>query len=367
MAFRRTMARRLWAGKNAAASVGAAPKPAAAPARRPLPAVDDCPTLAFLRPRPANVGYSTVSVPLPAHCFPALPVGDQLFNRLRLDGLLPPQPAVARPPAEEEAGFGVTVEQARKVARAAEMEAARTRLRSHAQSVVSGSEFAALCADIAGGVEGGRRLARALDESGGVIVLGDAVFLRPDVVARAIGTVLPVPAAARHRHHHPAPPRAGDSDEEEEKEKEKEELEALEAQKSAIDADASAQTRRELWCGLGLVATQTIGFMRLTFWELSWDVMEPVCFYVTSLYFMAGYAFFMRTATEPSFEGFFRARFAARQRRLMRARGFDVDRYNALLTRQAGSSCTPASGAVVQSDDSHLDVFRAFRHVTHAQ
>jgi calcium uniporter protein, mitochondrial len=339
MAFHRTMARRLWAGKNAAASVAGAVQKAAAPvlpARRPLPVVEDCPTLAFLRPRPANAGYTTVSVPLPAHCFAALPVGDQLFNRIRLDGLVPPPPP-ARRAVEEEAG-GVTVEQARKVARAAEMEVARTRLRSHAQSAVSGSEFAALCVDIAGGgVEGGRRLGRALDEAGVVIVLGDTVFLRLDVVARAIGSVLPT--AAR--------PRVGDADEEEE-------LEAMEAQKAAIDAAASAQVRRELWCGLGVAAAQTLGFMRLTFWELSWDVMEPVCFYVTSLYFMAGYAFFMRTATEPSFEGFFRARFAARQRRLMRARSFDLDRYNALRY------CS----AVVRSERDLVDVFR---HATDAQ
>jgi hypothetical protein len=143
--------------------------------------VDDCPTLAFLRPKPTAVGYATATVPLPAHCFPALPVGDHLFHRLQLDGLIPPVSTTAPPPPPPEHA-GVTVEQARKVARAAEMEVARARLRSNAQSVVSGSEFAALCVDIAGGVEGGRRLGRALDESGGVIVLGDAVFLRPDMV-----------------------------------------------------------------------------------------------------------------------------------------------------------------------------------------
>ncbi|XP_062213513.1 calcium uniporter protein 2, mitochondrial-like [Phragmites australis] len=327
MAFHRTMARCLWAGKNGAASAGAIPKPPAPipPARRPLPAVDDCPTLAFLRPRPATVGYSTASVPLPAHCFPALPVGDQLFYRLQLDGLMPPVSTITRPPEE----MGVTVEQPRKVAKAAEMEVARTRLRSNAQSVVSGSEFAALCVDIAGGVEGGGRLARALDESGVVIVLGDAVFLRPDMVARAIGSILRARQVA---------PRAGD-----EHEARKRELEAMEARKAVIDAEAGAQVRRELWCGLGILAAQTLGFMRLTFWELSWDVMEPVCFYVTSLYFMSGYAFFMRTATEPSFEGFFRSRFASRQRRLMRARRFDVDRYKAL--REGEGSC-----CAVQSD-----------------
>ncbi|CAN6320849.1 unnamed protein product [Urochloa humidicola] len=344
MAFHRTMARRLWAGKNTAGSVAAIPKPPAAapapPARRPqLPAVDDCPPLAFLRPKLTAVRYSsTASVPLLAHCFPALPVGDQLFRRLRLDGLVPPPVATTVTTRAPEVAGGVTVEQARKVARAAEMEVARARLRSNPETVVSGSEFAALCADIAGGVEGGRRLARALDESGVVIVLGDVVFLRPDMVAKAIGSaILP---AAKHQHQQQlAAPRAGAGEEEAE-------LEEMEARKAAIDAEAAARVRRELWCGLGLVAVQTLGFMRLTFWELSWDVMEPVCFYVTSLYFMSGYAFFMRTATEPSFEGFFRARFAARQRRLMRARGFDIGRYNELRRGLGlapfGSTAAPA-------------------------
>uniref|UniRef100_A0A0D9Z4E2 Calcium uniporter protein C-terminal domain-containing protein n=1 Tax=Oryza glumipatula TaxID=40148 RepID=A0A0D9Z4E2_9ORYZ len=329
MAFRRTLARGIWAGKNANAAAAcpaaAAPKP---PARRPLPAVDDCPTLAYLRPRPGTIRYTTASVPLPAHCFPALPVGDQLFNRLRLDGLVPPTTAMTRPPEEE--GVGVTVEEARKVARAAEMEVARARLRSNAQSVVSGSEFAALCVDIAGGAEGGRRLARALDDSGVVIVLGDAVFLRPDMIAKAIGSMIP---ATEH-----ATRAAASVVEVRKKREEEEELRAMEEEKAGIDAAAAAQVRRELWCGLGLLAAQTLGFMRLTFWELSWDVMEPVCFYVTSLYFMSGYAFFMRTSTEPSFEGFYRSRLASRQRRLMRARSFDVARYEALKEQVGGGA-----------------------------
>ena len=145
-------------------------------------------------------------------------------------------------------------------------------------------------------------------------------------MAKAIGSVI-LPAAKQQQQQQLAP-RA--SDEGSEARRRREELDAMESEKAAIDAAAAAQVRRELWCGLGLVAAQTLGFMRLTFWELSWDVMEPVCFYVTSLYFMSGYAFFMRTDTEPSFEGFFRSRFASRQRRLMRARGFDVARYNAL-------------------------------------
>jgi calcium uniporter protein, mitochondrial len=113
----------------------------------------------------------------------------------------------------------------------------------------------------------------------------------------------------------------------------REELKAMEAQKTDIDITAASQVRRELWCGLAYLVFQTAGFMRLTFWELSWDVMEPICFYVTSMYFMAGYAFFLRTKKEPSFEGFFEGRFAGKQKRLMQARDFDVRRYDEL--RQA--------------------------------
>lgn len=119
-----------------------------------------------------------------------------------------------------------------------------------------------------------------------------------------------------------------------------EELRAMEAEKAEIDRAAAARVRRELWCGLTYLVIQTAGFMRLTFWELSWDVMEPICFYVTSMYFMAGYAFFLRTKKEPSFEGFFESRFAAKQKRVMRARGFDLRRYEE-LRRACGVAASP--------------------------
>ena len=127
-----------------------------------------------------------------------------------------------------------------------------------------------------------------------------------------------------------------------------EELKAMEAQKAEIDLAAAAQVRRELWCGLVYLVVQTAGFMRLTFWELSWDVMEPICFYVTSMYFMAGYAFFLRTKKEPSFEGFFESRFAAKQKRVMRARGFDLRRYEE-LRRAGGGVPTPVPPPLQQA------------------
>lgn len=110
----------------------------------------------------------------------------------------------------------------------------------------------------------------------------------------------------------------------------REELRRMEAQKAAIDAKARGQVRAELYCGLGLMTVQTLAFMRLTFWELSWDVMEPICFFAASLHFAAAYAFFLRTSCEPSFEGFFRRRFETKQRKLFEAHDFDVRRYHEL-------------------------------------
>ncbi|KAF8409903.1 hypothetical protein HHK36_002422 [Tetracentron sinense] len=73
--------------------------------------------------------------------------------------------------------------------------------------------------------------------------------------------------------------------------------------------------------------------------------MEPICFYVTSVYFMAGYAFFLRTSKDPSFEGFFESRFSAKQRRLMKINNFDMGRFNQLRKAccYSHSSSEPAS------------------------
>ncbi|XP_020247194.1 calcium uniporter protein 2, mitochondrial-like isoform X2 [Asparagus officinalis] len=125
----------------------------------------------------------------------------------------------------------------------------------------------------------------------------------------------------------------------------KEELRELEEQKAAIDKLAETGVKRELWCGLGFMLIQTIGLMRLTFWELSWDVMEPICFYLTSMYFLAGYGFFLRTSREPSFESFFQSRFDAKQKKLMKAYSFDLNRFNELKKGCAASLASfPSEG-----------------------
>lgn len=115
-------------------------------------------------------------------------------------------------------------------------------------------------------------------------------------------------------------------------------LEEMDQQKAEIDSLARTQVRFELFCGLGLLVAQTLTAMRLTFWELNWDVMEPVCFFAVSMHFIAAYTFFLRTSTEPTFEGYFQRRFLTRQRKLMVARNFDCGKYEELKWALYGGS-----------------------------
>lgn len=247
--------------------------------------------------------------------FLSVPVGDKLREklrglngtgeRLRLDGLSPQAPAMS------DSQDGISVEDTRKLLKVSQVEKLKWTLRQIPKNSIPYSEFIQICVEVCSNKDQGAEFAKMLDESGSVIVLGNIVFLRPEQVAKSMETLISQSIAT------PNDPR-------------REELEQMEKQKSVIDQKAKTLVQGELYCGLGFLVLQTLGFMRLTFWELSWDVMEPICFFVTSLHFAGAYAFFLRTSKEPSFEGYFQRRFKAKQKQLMKTHNFDLEKYNNL-------------------------------------
>ncbi|KAL0438588.1 UNVERIFIED_CONTAM: Calcium uniporter protein 4, mitochondrial [Sesamum latifolium] len=324
MALRRTLSKRLFGATNPDS-----PPPITAFLRLPLPPLhaakpnsrreyltspDSAPAGFFRRflQRRAINNYSSPNA-LPS--FLTLPVGEKLREklksinisgddqRLRLDGLSPPLPT--------EEGFRVGAGDAKRVLRFVQMEKVREKLRNIPASTIRYGEYLRVCCDVCGNTETGLEFAKALDESGNVIVLGGVVFLRPDQVAKSMEELISQSIAM------PNDPR-------------RRELDNLENEKARIDEKARSIVSGELYCGLGFWFVQTLGFMRLTFWELSWDVMEPICFFVTSLHFALAYVFFLRTSKEPSFEGYFQRRFKLKQNKLMKAHNFDLERYNHL-------------------------------------
>eukprot|EP00268_Persea_americana_P053057 TRINITY_DN5984_c0_g1_i3.p1 TRINITY_DN5984_c0_g1~~TRINITY_DN5984_c0_g1_i3.p1 ORF type:complete len:355 (+),score=46.32 TRINITY_DN5984_c0_g1_i3:310-1374(+) len=276
---------------------------------------------------------------VPPECL-SLQVGDKLIerlrgmngDRLRLDGLRHPGSSAAAAPAPSASyDSGISVEDARKLLRVSQLEMVKSALRgvSASKSSVSYREFVEIVSGRVGSdPDEVTNLVRKLDESGVVIVLGNVVFLRPEQVVKAIESAIPLSL-----------------DQQNENDPRRQELEEMEEEKSSIDEKAEASVRRELLGGLGFLVLQTAGFMRLTFWELSWDVMEPICFYVTSIYFVAAYTFFLRTSKEPSFEGYFESRFSAKQKRLMKVNKFDVQRFNELRSMFNLSSSSSSSSS----------------------
>ncbi|XP_076896918.1 calcium uniporter protein 4, mitochondrial-like [Bidens hawaiensis] len=249
----------------------------------------------FLQQRPLYLS-STANLP---EIF--RPGGEKLFEKIK-------EMDIARNLVRRQTKSQLTVADAKKILRASRIKMLKSKLRSNGKNRVSYDEFVQMCVDGCSDKQEGVELAKVLENSGSVIVLGNIVFLKPEQIVKAINELMIMTVD----------------------DAQVKELEEMEQWKSAIDDKAGKHVRRELWGGLGYLVVQTAAFMRLTFWELSWDVMEPICFYVTSLYFMLGFAYFIRTSREPCFEAFFQSRFHARQKKLMKIEGFDVGKYNEL-------------------------------------
>jgi calcium uniporter protein, mitochondrial len=107
----------------------------------------------------------------------------------------------------------------------------------------------------------------------------------------------------------------------------KEELKKLQTQMEDINKLAHKQVRRILWSGLGFLITQVGLFFRLTFWEFSWDVMEPITFFTTTTGLVVGYAYFLITSRDPTYRDFMERMFISRQRKLIQRQKFNLEKY----------------------------------------
>ncbi|KAF9661926.1 hypothetical protein SADUNF_Sadunf19G0119700 [Salix dunnii] len=110
----------------------------------------------------------------------------------------------------------------------------------------------------------------------------------------------------------------------------REELKILQEKKEEIDVLAQKQVRRILYSGLCLALLQVGLFFRLTFWEFSWDVMEPIAFFGTTGSMVIGYAYFLITARDPTYQDLMKRLFLSRQRKLFKKLNFDVERFKEL-------------------------------------
>ncbi|KFV15950.1 Mitochondrial calcium uniporter regulatory subunit MCUb, partial [Pterocles gutturalis] len=110
----------------------------------------------------------------------------------------------------------------------------------------------------------------------------------------------------------------------------KEELLPLEQMKARITDSADAKTSRLLWVGLALMSTQGGALAWLTWWVYSWDIMEPVTYFITYGSAMAFYAYFVVTKQDYIYPAAKDRQFLHYFYRKSKTHHFNVERYNKL-------------------------------------
>ncbi|CAI8597092.1 unnamed protein product [Vicia faba] len=204
----------------------------------------------------------------------------------------------------------ITFSEAKKLMRLVNVESLKMKLGMEGKEVISYGELLQACESfgIARNRDEASMFAKVLDEAGVVLLFRDKVYLHPDKVVDLIRKAVPLALTS-------------DDD------PMRDELKKLQDKKIEIDMLAHKQVRRVLWSGLGF-GVFTVGlFFRLTFWEFSWDVMEPIAFFATTTGLVTGYAYFLFTSRDPTYQDLMKRLFLSRQRKLCKKHNFDAERF----------------------------------------
>ncbi|XP_041032216.1 calcium uniporter protein, mitochondrial isoform X1 [Carcharodon carcharias] len=107
-------------------------------------------------------------------------------------------------------------------------------------------------------------------------------------------------------------------------------IEPLEKVKLELARRAEKRSGWVLWGGMAFMATQFGILARLTWWEYSWDIMEPVTYFITYGSAMAMYAYFVVTRQEYIYPDAKDRQYLHFFHRGARKTKFDIEKYNQL-------------------------------------
>jgi len=110
-------------------------------------------------------------------------------------------------------------------------------------------------------------------------------------------------------------------------------LEPMEKLRAELERKAEKRTRLLSWVGLGLMGAQ-FGFMaRLTWWEYSWDVMEPVTYFVGYATAIAAFGYYVITRQDYTYPDAREREFLVTLHRSAGQHQFDIVTYNHLRSQ----------------------------------
>ncbi|PIA59752.1 hypothetical protein AQUCO_00400568v1 [Aquilegia coerulea] len=207
-------------------------------------------------------------------------------------------------------GEPISFSEAKKLMRLVNVESLKRKLGMDGDEVIAYSQLLKACESmgVARSHDEAVAFTRILDEAGVILLFRDKVYLHPDKVVDLVRKAVPLALTP-------------DDD------PRKDELKMLQQKKEEIDMLAHKQVRRILWGGLGFSVLQVGLFFRLTFWEFSWDVMEPIAFFTTTTGLVVGYAYFLFTSRDPTYQDLMKRLFLSRQRKLIKQQAFDINRF----------------------------------------
>jgi len=104
--------------------------------------------------------------------------------------------------------------------------------------------------------------------------------------------------------------------------------------KHVLDHKAEAAANRRIWAGLSFPASLFAVLARFTYWEFSWDIVEPISFFTTAIGPMTGfYLYFAITKREFSLGSWRERLIEEKKRRLYDKNDFPIAEYNMLCQR----------------------------------
>ncbi|XP_039094727.1 calcium uniporter regulatory subunit MCUb, mitochondrial [Hyaena hyaena] len=107
-------------------------------------------------------------------------------------------------------------------------------------------------------------------------------------------------------------------------------LQPLEQIKAGIEARSEAKASGLLWAGLALLSVQGGALAWLTWWVYSWDIMEPVTYFITFANSMVFFAYFIVTRQDYTYSAVKSRQFLHFFHKKSQQQHFDVVQYNKL-------------------------------------
>ncbi|KAK6301408.1 hypothetical protein J4Q44_G00274610 [Coregonus suidteri] len=116
-------------------------------------------------------------------------------------------------------------------------------------------------------------------------------------------------------------------------------LRPLEKVREELSRKAERRTTWVLWGGVAYMATQFGILARLTWWEYSWDIMEPVTYFITYATAMAMYSYYVLTRQEYIYPDARDRQYLLFFHKGVKRQRFDIHKYNQLKDAIAEIGC----------------------------